>query len=69
MVNFVWCKVCAQYKVKDSAKTSALSFINDTNFVTHHSVMRHLNGGTGSGHHVALELERGKPKEQQIGSI
>ena len=26
MVNFVWCKVCA--------KTSALSFINGTNFVT-----------------------------------
>ena len=73
MVNFVWCKVCAQYKepilskVKGSAKTSALSFINGTNFVTRHSVMRHLNGGTGSGHHIVLVLERGKPKEQQIG--
>ena len=29
--------------------------------------MRHLNGGTGSGHHVALKRERGKPKEHQIG--
>ena len=29
--------------------------------------MRHLNGGSGSGHHMALELESGKPKEQRIG--
>ena len=40
VVNFVWCKVCARYKemilsrLKGSMKTSALAFIDGTNFVT-----------------------------------
>lgn len=44
MVNFVWCKVCERYKtqitarLKGSAKTSALAFINGTNVVTKHQV-------------------------------
>ena len=53
IVNFVWCKVCARYKeallskLKGSAKTSALSFIDGTNFVTKHSVTRHLDAKNG----------------------
>ena len=45
MVNFIWCKVCANFQnqitnsssVKGSAKT-ALAFINGTNFVKKHQV-------------------------------
>ena len=72
VVNFVWCKVCARYKetilsrLKGSVKTSACSLIDGTNFVTKHSVTRHLDGKAGSCHQIALELERGKPKDQQV---
>ena len=48
-------------------KTSALAFIDGTNFVTKHSVTRHLDGRPGSCHQIGLELECGKPKDQQVG--
>ena len=73
VVNFVWCKICARYKetilsrLKGSVKVSALAFIDGTNFVTKHSVTRHLDGKPGTCHQIALELERGKLKDQQVG--
>ena len=49
LVNYLWCKVCAKFETQiesssnvkssaNSAKTSALAFINGTNCVTKHLV-------------------------------
>ena len=70
-VNFVWCRVCARNKdfllqdpsCKGEMKIAVLSYVNGTNFVTKHSVTRHL---TGKIHAKALDHEGKKNKVDRL---
>ena len=65
-VNFVWCKVCAKHKnalksnpaCQGQAKIALQKYIEGTNFVSKHTVNRHL---TSKAHSIALETEAGDP--------
>ena len=70
-VNFVYCKVCTKNKDaissdpswKGEAKKALLSFVDGTNFVTKHTVFRHL---TSKAHSIAVEAEKARPTEECI---
>jgi hypothetical protein len=50
IVHKVWCKLCAKYsdkitadpRIRGKAKSDIMKFISGTNFVTKHTVTRHL---------------------------
>ena len=70
-VNFVWCKVCARNEdaikvhptCKGKAKESMLSYITGFNFVTKHTINRHLSG---KAHTIALEAENAKTSADRL---
>ena len=70
-VNFVWCKVCARNEdaikvhptCKGKAKESMLSYITGSNFVTKHTVNRHIRG---KAHTIALEAENAKTSADRL---
>ena len=65
------CLVCARNKdiisahpaCHGPAKKAMLSYIQGTNFVKKHNVIRHLEG---KAHSIALEVEAGKDKDEQM---
>ena len=71
-VYYVWCKVCARNKssimqhpnCKGKVKDSLKKYIEGTNFVTKHTVTRHIL--IGEGHRIAVRLEEEKPSSERI---
>ena len=65
-VNFIYWLVCCRNKeatsghpsCKGEAKKAMLAYVEGTNFVTKHTLTRHL---TSKAHGIALEAERSKP--------
>ena len=71
VVNFVWCNVCARNEhklllhpnLKGSAKVSVQSYIKGTNYVSKHTLHRHLDS---EGHKIALSCEQSKPSSERL---
>ena len=65
-VNFVWCKVCKRNRhpnCKGPVKKSVKSYIEGTNFVSKHTVHRHLES---EGHRIAVQIESSRPASERI---
>ena len=70
-VNFVWCKVCQRNEnalfqhpnCKGPVKKSVKSYIEGTNFVSKHTVNRHLES---EGHRIAVQIESMRPASERV---
>ncbi|XP_065650803.1 uncharacterized protein LOC136078922 [Hydra vulgaris] len=73
-INFIWCKICANRssrsmkprEIRGATKLSSDNFTNGTNFITKHTIQRHLASKT---HQNAAEIEKRKPKEDLIKNV
>jgi hypothetical protein len=70
----IHCKVCARNdraitchpSCKGKAKEAMLTYIRGTNFVSKHTLQRHLASKT---HLIALEAEKNRPQEDQLNNV
>jgi len=71
MVNKVWCLICSRNKealiksdeCKGQAKKAMMKYIDGTNFVTSHTLKRHLESKV---HLLAIKTEQRKPAEERL---